>query len=157
MRAEKLDEGLEVLTGLWSGRPFRYEGKHYRLDEVTFEPTPLQSPRIPIWTTGMWPNRKPFLRAARLDGVYPTQKGGGWITTDEIRECVRFVAEHRPDGEPFEVAYSGETPRDDPERGREIVAPWREAGVTWWMEFVAHWRGSLDEMRLRIRRGPPSG
>ncbi len=53
VRAEKLDEGLDVLTGLWSGRPFHYEGKHYRLDEVTFGPTPLQSPRIPIWTTGM--------------------------------------------------------------------------------------------------------
>ena len=28
VRAELLDEGLEILTGLWKGQPFRYEGKH---------------------------------------------------------------------------------------------------------------------------------
>ncbi len=156
MRAEKLDEGLDIVTGLWNGRPFGYEGRHYRLDEVTFLPTPVQSPRIPIWTTGLWPNERPFLRAARWDGVQPSVRGGGWITTDEMRECIRFVAENRSGGEPFEVAYSGETPGDDAEKAREIVSPWRDAGVTWWMEFVAHWRGSIEEMRLRIRQGPPS-
>src|SRR5579884_1479444 len=30
-RAERLDEGLEILTGLWSGEPFSFEGKHYRV------------------------------------------------------------------------------------------------------------------------------
>jgi alkanesulfonate monooxygenase SsuD/methylene tetrahydromethanopterin reductase-like flavin-dependent oxidoreductase (luciferase family) len=28
-RAEQLDEGLEILTGLWSGKPFSFHGKHY--------------------------------------------------------------------------------------------------------------------------------
>src|SRR5215216_5126040 len=28
-RAELLDEGLEILTGLWQGQPFSYDGKHY--------------------------------------------------------------------------------------------------------------------------------
>ena len=31
IRAAKLDEGLEVVTGLWSGKPFRYQGTHYRI------------------------------------------------------------------------------------------------------------------------------
>jgi alkanesulfonate monooxygenase SsuD/methylene tetrahydromethanopterin reductase-like flavin-dependent oxidoreductase (luciferase family) len=30
-RAEKLDESLEIITGLWSGERFSHEGKHYRL------------------------------------------------------------------------------------------------------------------------------
>ncbi len=47
-RAELLDEGLEILTGLWSGRPFGFQGKHYHLDEMTFLPPPVQQPRIPI-------------------------------------------------------------------------------------------------------------
>jgi len=27
--AEKLDESLTIITGLWTGRPFSYQGKHY--------------------------------------------------------------------------------------------------------------------------------
>ena len=31
LRAEMLDEGLAILTGLWSGQPFSFEGKYHRL------------------------------------------------------------------------------------------------------------------------------
>ena len=43
LRARKLDEGLDVLAGLWSGEPFSYEGEEYRIDDVTFQPTPVQA------------------------------------------------------------------------------------------------------------------
>lgn len=47
IRAELLDEGLDILTGLWRGQPFNYDGKHYRVRETTFMPPlpPVQSPR----------------------------------------------------------------------------------------------------------------
>ena len=32
-RAELLDEGLEILAGCWSGKPFSFRGKHYQVDE----------------------------------------------------------------------------------------------------------------------------
>src|SRR5215213_9146168 len=54
MRAEKLDEGLAILTGLWSGELFGYAGKQYQLQPMRFEPKPLQQPRIPIWVGGTW-------------------------------------------------------------------------------------------------------
>jgi hypothetical protein len=38
VRAQLLDRGLEILTGLWSGEPFAYEGEHYRIEEMTFCP-----------------------------------------------------------------------------------------------------------------------
>src|SRR5882757_3782415 len=34
LHAAMLDEGLAVLTGLWSGEPFNYEGVHYHLTDV---------------------------------------------------------------------------------------------------------------------------
>src|SRR5207245_402457 len=52
-RAEVLDEGLDILAGLWSGQPFRYEGTHYTIREVTFLPRPVQMPRIPIFACGV--------------------------------------------------------------------------------------------------------
>jgi hypothetical protein len=53
IRTEKLDEGLEVLTGLWSGEPFSFRGEHLRVEDVQFLPTPVQQPRIPIWVAQM--------------------------------------------------------------------------------------------------------
>src|SRR3972149_648787 len=38
IRAELLDEGLDILTGLWRGQPFTYAGKHYQVKETTFFP-----------------------------------------------------------------------------------------------------------------------
>jgi alkanesulfonate monooxygenase SsuD/methylene tetrahydromethanopterin reductase-like flavin-dependent oxidoreductase (luciferase family) len=51
-RAEKLDEGLEIVQGLWSGEAFSFHGTHYHLENVTLLPKPLQSPRIPVWVAG---------------------------------------------------------------------------------------------------------
>src|SRR5947199_1049159 len=48
-RAQMLDEGLEILAGLMSGQPFSYQGHHYHVQDVTFLPRPVQTPRIPIW------------------------------------------------------------------------------------------------------------
>ena len=70
IRAEKLDEGLEVLTGLWTGASLTFHGRHYHINDVRLLPGPIQSPRIPVWIAGFWPNRRPFRRAARWDGLY---------------------------------------------------------------------------------------
>jgi alkanesulfonate monooxygenase SsuD/methylene tetrahydromethanopterin reductase-like flavin-dependent oxidoreductase (luciferase family) len=40
-RAELLDESLDILTGLWRGEPFRYDGKHYKVADLTFQPTSI--------------------------------------------------------------------------------------------------------------------
>ena len=70
--AEKLDESLKILAGLWSGRAFQFSGKHYAVKKKTiFMPGSVQKPRIPVWTAGYWPRKAPFRRAARWDGVVP--------------------------------------------------------------------------------------
>ena len=57
IRAQRLDEGLDILNGLWAGQPFSYQGEHCQLEEVRFLPTPVRQPRIPIWVGGWWPNK----------------------------------------------------------------------------------------------------
>ena len=69
VRAELLDETLAILDGLWSGEPFAFDGDHYRFGPMTFRPTPVQRPRIPIWVVGAWPHARSMRRAARWDGV----------------------------------------------------------------------------------------
>src|SRR5262249_11423353 len=70
-RAAMLDEGLEVLAGLWSAAPLHFEGTHYHVHGAQFLPRPLQTPRIPVWVAGGWPHTAPFRRASRWDGVFP--------------------------------------------------------------------------------------
>ncbi len=48
VRAERLDEALEIIDGLCSGEPFSFEGRHHRMANVRFLPPPVQRPRVPI-------------------------------------------------------------------------------------------------------------
>jgi alkanesulfonate monooxygenase len=50
-RGRRMDEMLDVMTGLWSNETFSYAGKHFRLDNVTLLPRPTQ-PRLPLWLAG---------------------------------------------------------------------------------------------------------
>src|SRR5215467_3934781 len=59
-RAKMLDEALEVMTGLWSGQPFSYQGEHYQVHDLTFLPRPYQNPRIPILVGASWPHKGPI-------------------------------------------------------------------------------------------------
>jgi len=154
IRAAKLDEGLDVLVGLWSGKAFRYQGKHYQVQKTVFLPPALQVPRIPIWVAGFWPNKAPFRRAARWDGVIPL-KHGGPLKPNDVRDMLAYINEHRSSITAFDIVKISSTPGDDTMKGEKMVTPFAEVGVTWWLESLYAHRNSFEEMRLRIRQGPP--
>ena len=99
VRAEMLDEGLEIIDGLWSGRPFHYSGKHNVLKTMTFVPRPVQRPRIPIWVVGAWPRPKSMGRALKYDGLIPVIKkpdgSHDEVTPEKIGEMREFVKSAR--------------------------------------------------------------
>src|SRR5437764_13407262 len=129
--AALLDEGLEVLTGLWSGEPYRHEGMTYQIKEAQFLPRPLQSPRIPIWVAGMWPAKTPLRRAARWDGIIPIGRDlplTAMLTPAQMHEIVRYVASQPGYTTPFEVVHSGITAGPDAAHDREVVAAYQQVG-----------------------------
>jgi alkanesulfonate monooxygenase SsuD/methylene tetrahydromethanopterin reductase-like flavin-dependent oxidoreductase (luciferase family) len=150
-RAEKLDEGLEVLSGLWSGETLDFHGKHYAVAGVRFLPTPVQRPRIPVWVATMYPHRRPLRRAARWDGLVPMHATNMFPTPDEVHDMVTLALSHRRDDAPFEVNVplvltAG---RADAE---QLARDYQAAGATWLL--VGAW--TIDELRTRIAAGPPS-
>ena len=155
VRAGKLDEGLAVLRGLWTGEPFHFAGEHHVVRGAQLLPPPRQE-HVPIWVGGEWPHRAPFRRAARLDGVHPILFS---VPPAEqpaaLAELVTYITRHRTAPDPFDVVFGAETAGDGGAGDREVVRRFADAGVTWWMEPVSHWRGPLAAMRERIRRGPP--
>ncbi len=162
VRAELLDESLAILAGLWSGEPFAFTGHHYRFGPMTFRPTPVQRPRIPIWVVGAWPSERSMARAVRWDGIIPQASDAGGTsaapTPAQLGEIVDWiVAERAASGRtwPYDVIAQGVTPADDPARAGDRVAPYRDAGATWWIE--ADWDGAtLTSVRTRIEAGPPA-
>jgi hypothetical protein len=160
-----LDEGMEILTGLWSGKPFSYTGKHYQVKETQFTPTPLQSPRIPIWVAGNWPHKAPFRRAARWDGMVPQvdRKQGDELSL--LKAAIQYAQEQRKDEGTYDVVYSTSLgPGDHPARLAERAAQYAEIGITWLLaqlypeHFGGEWQGSwpVEAMRQRILQGPPA-
>ena len=53
----------------------------------------------------------------------------------------------------------GETPTGDPGAAAAIVAPWAEAGCTWWLEtrweMPHHAPERIADVRERLAAGPP--
>ena len=162
--AALLDEGLEVLTGLWSGEPYHHEGPGYHIKEALFLPGPLQTPRIPIWVAGIWPAKAPLRRAARFDGMVPIGRDLAlteMLSPQKMREIADYVASQPGYATPFEIVHMGVTGGTDATYDREVIAGYQQAGVTWWVEkIVPELWGSwhdwpLEAMRERIRQGPP--
>jgi alkanesulfonate monooxygenase SsuD/methylene tetrahydromethanopterin reductase-like flavin-dependent oxidoreductase (luciferase family) len=160
VRARKLDEGLEVLTRLWSGSPVDFDGEHLRVHGAEFHPTPVQRPRIPVWVAGRWPNKPPFRRAARWDGVFPIRDGLAPTETTapaDVAAAVAYATEHRdPELPPLDVVVEGLTPGRDRAADAATVGRYgAEAGVTWWIEKLGWFRGGLEAAQARIDAGPP--
>lgn len=163
-RAELLDEGLDILTGLWKGQPFSYQGRHYQIQPTDFmpPPPPVQQPRIPIWVVGAWPYEKSMRRALKFDGLLPTtidpQHGARQSKPGELREITGYIREQLGTDSPYDIIVEGETPGDNPNRARKILQPWIQAGATWWLE--AMWNAPRNEeglqlVRRRLEQGPP--
>jgi alkanesulfonate monooxygenase SsuD/methylene tetrahydromethanopterin reductase-like flavin-dependent oxidoreductase (luciferase family) len=149
-----LDEALEVLTGLWSGEQFWFAGDHYTVRDARFLPTPYQSPRIPIWIAGMWPRKKPFIRSARYDGVFPLGHQQDMMP-DDVRAMLELISEHRDATTPFDVAVNGRVYGPDFTEEPSTVAKYRDAGVTWWLDCFT---GDVpaEQVRAHLIQGPPT-
>lgn len=151
--AAMLDEGLELMTGLWAGEPLTHQGRFYQAEAARLVPTPVQRPRVPIWIGGDSPAA--LRRAARWDGwVIGTIDEQCQITKppERVAEQVAALRQHRAGATPLEVVVDGASPAGDP----TLPEAYARAGATWWLEAIFLSRGSAEEMLTRISAGPPA-
>jgi alkanesulfonate monooxygenase SsuD/methylene tetrahydromethanopterin reductase-like flavin-dependent oxidoreductase (luciferase family) len=69
-RFDRLEEQLEIITGLWNTEPgasFSFAGRHYTIDESPALPKPLQAPHPPVILGGWGARRTPRLAARFAD------------------------------------------------------------------------------------------
>ena len=86
-----------MITGLWGGQPFSFQGIHYRIRDVQFLPAPVQQPRIRIWVAAGWPRKRPVQRAAKQDEVFRFMYGG-LLEPVDYRELLADIQQYRPRG-----------------------------------------------------------
>jgi len=156
-RAELMDECLAIVDGLWTGKPFSFTGKHYRVDGMTMAPPPVQKPRIPVWVVGVWPKPKSMNRVLRWDGIVVQKyKGepGQKADPEDIKGIREFVEKHRNSSNPFDIVVGGRTPKKHPDSVGPYVKSLADAGATWWLEEM--WSLKEADFRRRIEQGPPA-
>lgn len=153
-RAAMLDEGLDVVTALWSGRPVQHAGRFYQVDGVTLAPLPVQRPRVPVWIGGASPPAR--RRAARWDGwiiICDDDKGTMTVPPARVAADAAAIAALRPasDDAGFDMAITGVSAGP----GDPVTAAYAQAGASWWLEHIHGRRGSHASMLARISAGPP--
>ena len=90
-RGDRMSEALEVLRLLWSEENVTFAGNHFRFENVTLQPRPVQVPSPPILVGAQL--KKAVIRAARL--------GDGWTTDSKttLRELEPLVALFRKEAD----------------------------------------------------------
>lgn len=160
VRAQKVDECLDILQLAWSGEEFSYAGRHYRADRLQFLPRPVRPEGIPIWPVAAWPYPKSLRRAARCSGLIAADLSASDseapITPDAVRSMAGWMAAHRTDrASRFDIVVEGESSGTDRGAARSVVAPLAEAGATWWVESRWGQQETAQTLLTRIRQGPP--
>jgi alkanesulfonate monooxygenase SsuD/methylene tetrahydromethanopterin reductase-like flavin-dependent oxidoreductase (luciferase family) len=142
-RGQMLDESLEILAAAWSGRPVHHHSPHYTVDGISFLPTPVQRPGVPVWAAGRPGTVKPLRRAARHDGFVPVNLEH----PDQLADMVATITGLRQQQTtPYDIAVPL-PPSADP-------TPYAKAGATWWLAEFEPETVSLDQVRGVLRDGP---
>ncbi|GAA1564744.1 LLM class flavin-dependent oxidoreductase [Kribbella hippodromi] len=142
IRAEQMDETLDILTAGWTGEPVQHHGKHHVVDDVRFLPRPVAG-RVPIWAAAFPGSAKPVRRAARYDGFFPVHL----TSAEQLADAAEVIRSLRGSLDGYDVAIA-------PEQGTD-PRPYAAAGATWWLTDTDPETLRLADARAIITAGPP--
>ncbi len=141
-RAERLDEGAELLLALWSGEEVNFAGRHFRADGVRFLPRPVSRPHPPLWFAARGEATRPLRRAARLgDGIHLIETDAGGL-----RRAADLVGQLRGSLDGFDFAVN----TDAGTAGEQ----WVDTPATWLFQSFPPVATSA-EVAAVIAAGPP--
>ena len=123
---DRLEEQLEILTGLWAtpeGATFRYDGRHYSLSHSPALPKPAQRPHPPILIGGFGAKRTPTL-AARFADEFNIPFGSTEASVQQFDRVRAALVEHgrSADDLVFSNALVACVGKDDAEVARRAAA-----------------------------------
>ena len=154
-RGARANEALELMSRLWSEESVSFEGEHYRYENASISPRPVQQP-LPLWIGGSSPAA--IRRTARL--------GTGWLGgTDSPKRVAEVIAgirrELETSGRSIDDDHYGATlvfrfgSFDDPEVEQAVAARSKLLPGVDPRDFLAV--GTAREIHARIREYVEAG
>lgn len=155
-RGELLDEALTILQNLLTGNGVVYNGRHFHLDAGPMLPTPVQDP-LPIWAAVRWPNRKPLVRAAGLQGCFPIFGTSNRPAPPSVADVTALRTELTGLSAPrsLDIVVRCSLHRLAATARAGVVDELGDAGVTWMLEGFGI-RQDADDVTDYIAGGPPA-
>ena len=99
---ERFDEALDFILQAWTNERFSFEGKHYRVHDLTVIPKPLQSPHPPVRIAANSPDTFPTAGRRRLP-IFATPLIN---PPDKLKEGLAVYREVLPAGTPGDTALA---------------------------------------------------
>src|SRR6478735_8219229 len=128
-RADRLEESLQIIRGLWTQPRTTFAGKHYHLQDAVAEPKPVQRPYPPIWIGGSGPRR-----TLRLAAQYADVWNAAGGTPEEVAASSQILDRHCVDvgRDPGEIRRSVQigVGADEVDGLRAVIEPYVGVGVT---------------------------
>lgn len=139
-RGDRLDEGVDLLVGFWSGQVVDHRGAAYMAEDAIVRPVPVQRPRIPLWFAARGSSaRRPLRRAARFDGLVPIELDDA----GHLSRVLDIIAEERGSLDGFDTMVNVSIDPDEAQR----------RGATWSYRSFATTASIADVMSV-VERGP---
>lgn len=122
-RGARLEEAVAVLRAYWRDERVSFNGAHYHVDEMAFEPKPPQGEKLPIWVGGTKPMA--LRRIAKIaDGWMAMHAPGDDPLEDQIARFRDYVGDAGRDLQavPMQMSLSP-GPLDKEKRKRFYAEP----------------------------------
>jgi alkanesulfonate monooxygenase SsuD/methylene tetrahydromethanopterin reductase-like flavin-dependent oxidoreductase (luciferase family) len=90
------DESIDIIFKALEGKPFTYEGKHFKLPETSIFPQPVQKPHPPIWITA----QSPYAVEAAVRRGFNVLTGGFGVPVSQLADYGRLFSKVVADVKP---------------------------------------------------------
>ncbi len=77
---QRWDESIDIIVKAFSGKPFTYDGKLFKIPETSLYPQPLQKPHPPIWITA----QSPYALEAAVRRGFNVLTGGFGVSVEQL-------------------------------------------------------------------------
>jgi len=147
-RAERLEEGIQVMRLLMTKDRARFEGRHYQLDDASYHPRPVQKPHPPIWIGASGEQLMLPIVARQADAWHAFGAGQTLVAKSRLLDQLAAKAGRDPNRILRSASLSLSQPWD---RVRRRAAELRDAGFGY---LIAEWpsegKRRLDEFAQKV-------
>jgi F420-dependent oxidoreductase-like protein len=143
VRAERLEEGAQVMRLLMTEDGATFDGKHFQLNDATYNPKPVQQPHPPIWIGARGEQLMLPIVGRQADAWH------AWGSVSDLQRKWRIVSEHAEKAGRDPAGITRATGLSLSESWDEVRARIDEVADAGWSYLTVSWpsegRGRFDE------------